>query len=139
MGSLDPKSVVEMGFFPPPPPPPPSPSPPFLGASSFRSAGRECRPCEMGFPSEENQGEGFRGFEGGQGSPGDEQSGEGEGDEGENAGGKRDSEGGQSKLCVRGHWRPSEDARLRELVAQYGPHNWNLIAEKLDGRSGILF
>ncbi|XP_077235975.1 transcription factor MYB105-like [Tasmannia lanceolata] len=44
--------------------------------------------------------------------------------------------GGQSKLCARGHWRPVEDARLKELVSQYGPQNWNLIAEKLDGRSG---
>ncbi|TVU22608.1 hypothetical protein EJB05_32319, partial [Eragrostis curvula] len=44
--------------------------------------------------------------------------------------------GGQGKLCSRGHWRPAEDAKLKELVAQYGPQNWNLIAEKLDGRSG---
>eukprot|EP00252_Welwitschia_mirabilis_P002718 TRINITY_DN12676_c0_g2_i1.p1 TRINITY_DN12676_c0_g2~~TRINITY_DN12676_c0_g2_i1.p1 ORF type:complete len:440 (+),score=16.39 TRINITY_DN12676_c0_g2_i1:151-1470(+) len=43
---------------------------------------------------------------------------------------------GQSKLCARGHWRPAEDSKLRELVAQYGPQNWNLIAEKLEGRSG---
>ncbi|CAL4950486.1 unnamed protein product [Urochloa decumbens] len=44
--------------------------------------------------------------------------------------------GGQGKLCARGHWRPAEDAKLKELVAQFGPQNWNLIAEKLDGRSG---
>lgn len=43
---------------------------------------------------------------------------------------------GQTKLCSRGHWRPAEDAKLKELVAQYGPQNWNLIAEKLEGRSG---
>ncbi|XP_073147687.1 uncharacterized protein [Henckelia pumila] len=43
---------------------------------------------------------------------------------------------GQSKLCARGHWRPAEDAKLKELVAIYGPQNWNLIAEKLQGRSG---
>ncbi|CAA7389119.1 unnamed protein product [Spirodela intermedia] len=42
----------------------------------------------------------------------------------------------QTKLCARGHWRPAEDAKLRELVARYGPQNWNLIAEKLEGRSG---
>ncbi|KAG0592126.1 hypothetical protein KC19_1G227300 [Ceratodon purpureus] len=42
----------------------------------------------------------------------------------------------QSKLCPRGHWRPAEDEKLRELVSQYGPQNWNLIAEKLLGRSG---
>lgn len=46
---------------------------------------------------------------------------------------------GQSKLCARGHWRPAEDTKLRELVALYGPQNWNLIAEKLEGRSGNSF
>ncbi|GFP87347.1 transcription factor myb44 [Phtheirospermum japonicum] len=44
--------------------------------------------------------------------------------------------GAQSKLCTRGHWRPAEDSKLKELVALYGPQNWNLIAEKLQGRSG---
>ncbi|KAG5237273.1 transcription factor CSA [Salix suchowensis] len=48
----------------------------------------------------------------------------------------RETDSGQSKLCARGHWRPAEDTRLRELVALYGPQNWNLIAEKLEGRSG---
>lgn len=43
---------------------------------------------------------------------------------------------GQSKLCARGHWRPAEDSKLKELVALYGPQNWNLIADKLEGRSG---
>ncbi|XP_050214290.1 transcription factor MYB54-like [Mercurialis annua] len=43
---------------------------------------------------------------------------------------------GHIKLCARGHWRPAEDAKLKELVAQYGPQNWNLIAENLHGRSG---
>lgn len=43
---------------------------------------------------------------------------------------------GHTKLCSRGHWRPHEDAKLKDLVAQFGPQNWNLIAEKLDGRSG---
>ncbi|KAM5574295.1 transcription factor MYB54-like [Rosa sericea] len=43
---------------------------------------------------------------------------------------------GKTKLCVRGHWRPAEDSKLKELVAQFGPQNWNLIAEHLDGRSG---
>ncbi|CAD6238869.1 unnamed protein product [Miscanthus lutarioriparius] len=47
-----------------------------------------------------------------------------------------DGGAGQGKLCARGHWRPAEDAKLKELVAQYGPQNWNLIAERLDGRSG---
>ncbi|KAG7029955.1 Transcription factor MYB-like protein, partial [Cucurbita argyrosperma subsp. argyrosperma] len=39
-------------------------------------------------------------------------------------------------LCGRGHWRPAEDTKLKELVALHGPHNWNLIAHKLQGRSG---
>ncbi|KAK7358092.1 hypothetical protein VNO77_00013 [Canavalia gladiata] len=39
-------------------------------------------------------------------------------------------------MCSRGHWRPAEDDKLRELVEHYGPHNWNAIAEKLRGRSG---
>ncbi|CAK9188016.1 unnamed protein product [Ilex paraguariensis] len=43
---------------------------------------------------------------------------------------------GHTKLCARGHWRPQEDAKLKMLVSQYGPQNWNLIAEKLEGRSG---
>ncbi|KAI4348511.1 hypothetical protein L6164_009226 [Bauhinia variegata] len=43
---------------------------------------------------------------------------------------------GHTKLCARGHWRPAEDAKLKELVAQYGPQNWNLIADHLEGRSG---
>ncbi|XP_020206745.1 transcription factor MYB54 [Cajanus cajan] len=42
----------------------------------------------------------------------------------------------QTKLCARGHWRPAEDAKLKELVAQFGPQNWNSIAEHLQGRSG---
>ncbi|KAG9136760.1 hypothetical protein Leryth_004526 [Lithospermum erythrorhizon] len=41
-----------------------------------------------------------------------------------------------SRTCPRGHWRPAEDEKLRQLVEQYGPHNWNSIAEKLQGRSG---
>ncbi|CAM8962795.1 unnamed protein product [Rhodiola kirilowii] len=43
---------------------------------------------------------------------------------------------GVMKACSRGHWRPAEDAKLKELVAQFGPQNWNLIAENLHGRSG---
>lgn len=48
----------------------------------------------------------------------------------------KETESGQSKLCTRGHWRPAEDSKLKKLVALYGPQNWNLIAEKLEGRSG---
>ncbi|CAK7328589.1 unnamed protein product [Dovyalis caffra] len=50
--------------------------------------------------------------------------------------GKETIEGGKSKVCNRGHWRPAEDSKLKELVALHGPQNWNLIAEKLQGRSG---
>nr|QHG11490.1 R2R3-MYB transcription factor 62 [Taxus chinensis] len=38
--------------------------------------------------------------------------------------------------CGRGHWRPDEDEKLKELVERFGPQNWNAIAEKLQGRSG---
>ncbi|KAK8522894.1 hypothetical protein V6N12_056587 [Hibiscus sabdariffa] len=48
----------------------------------------------------------------------------------------KETDSGPSKLCARGHWRPAEDTKLKELVALYGPQNWNLIAEKLEGRSG---
>ncbi|XP_076919959.1 transcription factor MYB117-like isoform X1 [Bidens hawaiensis] len=41
-----------------------------------------------------------------------------------------------SRMCPRGHWRPAEDEKLRQLVQLYGPQNWNSIAEKLEGRSG---
>ncbi|KAI6673596.1 hypothetical protein NL676_001502 [Syzygium grande] len=44
--------------------------------------------------------------------------------------------GGHTKLCARGHWRPAEDAKLKDLVSRFGPQNWNLIAEHLQGRSG---
>lgn len=42
-----------------------------------------------------------------------------------------------AKTCPRGHWRPAEDEKLRQLVEEYGAQNWNSIAEKLQGRSGI--
>ncbi|WOL20266.1 Myb-like protein Q [Canna indica] len=58
-----------------------------------------------------------------------------EGPDGEHNNGAGDSSG-QSKICTRGHWRPAEDSKLKELVALYGPQNWNQIAEKLEGRSG---
>jgi len=47
------------------------------------------------------------------------------------------SAGEDPKTCPRGHWRPAEDEKLRQLVEQYGAQNWNSIAEKLQGRSGI--
>ncbi|KAL5729864.1 hypothetical protein ACHQM5_002756 [Ranunculus cassubicifolius] len=59
----------------------------------------------------------------------------------ENNGGKMEEDKAEkkeshTKICSRGHWRPAEDTKLRELVAQFGPQNWNLVAEKLQGRSG---
>ncbi|WOK94259.1 Myb-like protein Q [Canna indica] len=57
--------------------------------------------------------------------------------DGENPnGGDGSAESEQLKVCARGHWRPAEDSKLKELVQLYGPQNWNLIAEKLEGRSG---
>ncbi|KAG6481378.1 transcription factor MYB117-like isoform X1 [Zingiber officinale] len=47
-----------------------------------------------------------------------------------------DNASGSSKISCRGHWRPTEDSKLKELVELYGPQNWNLIAGKLEGRSG---
>ncbi|KAL5204774.1 hypothetical protein ABZP36_009645 [Zizania latifolia] len=41
-----------------------------------------------------------------------------------------------SSSCPRGHWRPAEDEKLKQLVEKHGPQNWNSIAEKLEGRSG---
>eukprot|EP00258_Populus_trichocarpa_P040849 XP_024456868.1 transcription factor MYB52 isoform X2 [Populus trichocarpa] len=49
--------------------------------------------------------------------------------------GSSSSDSGRTS-CHRGHWRPAEDEKLRQLVDQYGPHNWNFIAEHLQGRSG---
>ncbi|KAF9687127.1 hypothetical protein SADUNF_Sadunf02G0061400 [Salix dunnii] len=46
------------------------------------------------------------------------------------------SDDAKSTACPRGHWRPAEDDKLRQLVEQYGAQNWNYIAEKLQGRSG---
>lgn len=45
---------------------------------------------------------------------------------------------GGTKACRRGHWRPGEDEKLRQLVEEFGPRNWNSIAEKLKGRSGAV-
>ncbi|KAL8152077.1 hypothetical protein V2J09_021885 [Rumex salicifolius] len=54
----------------------------------------------------------------------------------EDSRGSSSSAGGATKNCHRGHWRPAEDEKLRQLVKQFGPQNWNSIAEHLDGRSG---
>ncbi|KAJ0230852.1 Myb domain protein 89 [Hirschfeldia incana] len=41
-----------------------------------------------------------------------------------------------SKVCNRGHWKPSEDFKLKELVEAFGPKKWNHIARKMQGRTG---
>ncbi|KAJ8769112.1 hypothetical protein K2173_000887 [Erythroxylum novogranatense] len=53
-----------------------------------------------------------------------------------NIGSRSSSDVGKISSLSRGHWRPSEDEKLRQLVDQYGPQNWNFIAEHLPGRSG---
>lgn len=45
---------------------------------------------------------------------------------------------GQVKACVRGHWRPHEDAKLKELLALHGLQNWNLIAQKLEDLARVV-
>ncbi|XP_074555604.1 transcription factor MYB52-like isoform X2 [Curcuma longa] len=41
-----------------------------------------------------------------------------------------------SMSMSRGHWRPEEDEKLKDLVTRFGPHNWNAIAENIQGRTG---
>ncbi|CAL9053637.1 transcription factor CSA-like isoform X1 [Musa acuminata AAA Group] len=124
MGHQTQKSIAGMGLFyrpllsPPPPPPPP----PFHGDSPFSIAKGEW--YERRVPSEEH--EGIEALNRRLGAE----------EESERSNGRRVHEDKQPKSSGRGHWRPSEDAKLKELVSQYGPHNWNLIAEKLEGRSG---
>ncbi|XP_020087604.1 transcription factor MYB90-like [Ananas comosus] len=132
-----------MGFFTPSPPPPP----PFHGASASPPGDRECRSSEMGFSAQQQQQQqrqkkkqklawGFDEVGEAKALDGIERANGGDVGGGGGGGGGGGHGNGQTKLCSRGHWRPAEDARLRDLVSQFGPQNWNLIAEKLDGRSG---
>lgn len=41
-----------------------------------------------------------------------------------------------NKLIIKGPWNKEEDDRVRELVHQYGPKKWTLIASFLPGRVG---
>ncbi|XP_077230432.1 uncharacterized protein LOC143863602 [Tasmannia lanceolata] len=130
------RKFEEMSFFSP------QPSFPPFGVVGFSSTDRVCESSEMDFqvlnPSVEQK-NGWN-FERGEGYFGDEKKGfaldEGEDEDDENFGVAKKYDSGQSKLCARGHWRPAEDAMLKELVSHYGPQNWNMIAEKLEGRSG---
>jgi len=36
------------------------------------------------------------------------------------------------------HWKASEDAKLKQLIADDGAKNWNNIAKHLHGRSGLI-
>ncbi|OVA10790.1 SANT/Myb domain [Macleaya cordata] len=147
------RGFTEINFLPPPPPPPPSLSAPSFGIPGS-SGEKMCKSSELGFqvmgtPLKQQEkgwsfqtceGRGINGFDGyfgnqkngmGMNQTGQKQS------EGDSFVDGKEHEGGQSnKLCARGHWRPAEDAKLKELVSQYGPQNWNLISEKLEGRSG---
>ncbi|XP_073124402.1 uncharacterized protein [Henckelia pumila] len=38
--------------------------------------------------------------------------------------------------CNKFHWKPEEDAQLTYLVKTIGPNNWELIANKFEGRTG---
>ncbi|GJZ28899.1 Myb-like protein AA [Tanacetum coccineum] len=49
---------------------------------------------------------------------------------------QKGGKGGVSRRRLKGHWKPSEDVKLREFVALHGPKNWNHISEQLPGRSG---
>ncbi|CAA7396718.1 unnamed protein product [Spirodela intermedia] len=56
---------------------------------------------------------------------------------GERGGGTATAAGSDDQeVGNRVHWKPSEDETLRRLVGEYGPQNWNFVAEKLPGRSG---
>ncbi|CAL9123210.1 unnamed protein product [Musa textilis] len=106
------KLTGDMGFLPPV-------TPPFVTGSTHGE--RECW--------------GFQGLSEGHGNHGDRRSNR-EGKEEEAGYGHVHGNERQQRLCARGHWRPDEDAKLKDLVSQHGPQNWNLIAEKLEGRSG---
>ncbi|RWW74585.1 hypothetical protein BHE74_00017472, partial [Ensete ventricosum] len=121
MGLNQLKPTADMGFFPPPPPPS------FLKALSSPSGERECMSVKHG-----GRLQGLKSWQ--EHHKAEETDDHGEEDEGGN--GATDESVEQHKLCARGHWRPAEDAKLKELVSQYGPQNWNLIADNLEGRSG---
>ncbi|KAJ4899027.1 myb domain protein 69 [Raphanus sativus] len=42
----------------------------------------------------------------------------------------------KTKGHPKGRWKPFEDDKLKQLVKQYGPQNWNIIGQHLSGRTG---
>ncbi|KAF5792036.1 putative transcription factor MYB-HB-like family [Helianthus annuus] len=49
---------------------------------------------------------------------------------------RSEDSGSKRMIMIKGHWKPSEDVKLRDLVALHGPRNWNIISDQLPGRSG---
>ncbi|EOA18390.1 hypothetical protein CARUB_v10006921mg [Capsella rubella] len=47
----------------------------------------------------------------------------------------REEKNKEKVISFRDFWTSSEDMKLRELVAEYGPRTWTKIAEKIQGRS----
>ncbi|XP_038903636.1 transcription factor MYB54-like [Benincasa hispida] len=109
--------LQNVALMPPPPPPPPSSDDHPFPTSWEIGKGDHQNPEKEEGDDNDDDGNVLVTYHGG-GGP-------------KNNGGRR-----HMKLCARGHWRPAEDTKLKELVAQYGPQNWNLIAENLPGRSG---
>ncbi|KAJ0262845.1 SANT/Myb domain-containing protein [Hirschfeldia incana] len=48
----------------------------------------------------------------------------------------RGSNSSDNKKTTKGLWKPFEDDKLKQLVKQYGPRNWNIIGQHLS-RTGI--
>jgi hypothetical protein len=44
---------------------------------------------------------------------------------------------GNNNFFIRGNWTPTEDDKLKKLVEEFGPYNWNNIAKYFNERSGI--
>ncbi|KAK2451312.1 transcription factor MYB52 [Trifolium repens] len=43
---------------------------------------------------------------------------------------------GNNNFFIRGNWTPTEDDKLKKLVEEFGPYNWNNIAKYFNERSG---
>ena len=49
---------------------------------------------------------------------------------------KREKDGNDKDITKKKAWFPEEDLKLKELIGQFGPTRWTLIAEHLENRSG---